>query len=164
MTQGLGLHVERVMASDPRPPSTFITLWKVGWINSIVIYLCLFFVKMSLLWLYRRLFWVARWFQIGWFIALGYALAILITAFFAAVFQCTPISFAWNRMYLLTHIPAPFEVKGSCIDEDYATWAAALSLSSDLLIWILPVVAVLKLQMTVRRKVELCALLSLGLA
>ena len=66
-------------------------------------------------------------------------------------------------MYILTHIPAPFEVHGTCISFDYATWNAALSLSSDVAIWALPVVAVWKLQTTVQRKVELCILLSLGL-
>ena len=162
MTRGLGLHIDRVMASDPRPPSAFITLWKVGWVNSISIYLCLFCTKMSLLWLYRRLFWIARWFRLGWYLNLTYATALTICAFLTAVFQCTPVSFAWNRMYPLTHTPAPFPVSGHCIHSRYATYLAAFSLGSDVGIWLLPVIAVLKLQMTAKRKIELCLLLSLG--
>ena len=65
MSKGLGLHITRVMASDPRPPGIFITLWKVGFTNSLCIYLALFCIKMSLLWLYRRLFWIARWCKSG---------------------------------------------------------------------------------------------------
>ncbi|KAL9089726.1 MAG: hypothetical protein Q9159_002373 [Coniocarpon cinnabarinum] len=164
MTKGLGLHIDRVMASDPRPPHSFIALWIVGFVNSICIYLCLFCVKMSLLWLYRRLFWIAQWFRIGWYAALAFAIALVIPSVLAAIFQCTPVSYAWERMYLLTHIPPPHNrhISGTCIDSKYATYLASFSVLADVTIWALPFVAILKLQMNRRRKIELCGLLSLG--
>ena len=163
MSKGLGLHIDRVMASDKHPPSTLIALWKVGWVNSLCIYLCLGCIKISLLCLYKRLFWIARWFRIAWYFNLGWAILTTVVAFFVAVFQCTPVSFAWNRIYVWTQSPAPFLVHGHCVSNYNITALAALSLSSDILIWILPISSILKLQMGARRKAELCILLSLGL-
>lgn len=66
-------------------------------------------------------------------------------------------------MYLLTHIPAPFRVEGTCIDQYFVTAAASLSLASDVGIWLLPMITIFQLQMTTRRKIEMGLLLSLGL-
>lgn len=117
---------------------------------------------MSLLLLYKRVFWVARWFRIAWWANVVYSTCWLIEALFTGIFRCVPVSYAWNRMYLWMHIPAPFPVEGSCISEYFVTVNAALSLASDVGIWALPMAALIGLQVSKKRKIALAALLSLG--
>ena len=88
----------------------------------------------------------------------------VVAAFFTGLFQCSPISFTWNRIYLWMHLPQPFPIHGSCISQNFVIYLTALSLVSDVGIWLMPMVALFKLKMSARKKFELSLVLSLGAA
>lgn len=137
---------------------------QVGYTNSIITFALLFIIKLSLLGLYRRIFWVARWFRLAWWFNLAFVSASTIGFMFTAIFQCQPISYTWNRIYLWMHIQPPFPVEGSCISSNFVIINSSISLASDIFVWMMPMATLFKLKMSTRKKVELGGILSLGAA
>ena len=83
--------------------------------------------KMSILMLYLRIF-IQRWFRITCYVLLVIITSYMVAAFFASVFQCTPVARAWNKA-----------IPGSCINITTNWYAnAGFSIATDIIILTLP--------------------------
>lgn len=117
-----------------------------------------FFIKMSILLLYRRLFSnINRAFVIGLRATMVYVTAWSVATVMVCIFACTPISLFWTR---LLPIPPP----GVCIDVPAATVGLnVLNTVGDIATLLLPGLAMWKLRMTIGRKVAVAAIFMIGL-
>lgn len=103
--------------------------------------------------LYRRIFEKPRSRIVIWAVLVA-CIAWLVSIFFSSIFQCYPVSKAWDA----THM-AP----GSCIDQlSFFIASAATDLLTDVMILSLPVPMVFKLQMPLRRKLAVSGMFLLG--
>lgn len=165
-TNGLGLHIYRVLIEDTNPPQNAIALFKALYLNAVLTGPCFLAIKISLLWFYRRTFLVhQRWLLIAWWINVVYIILWGIGSTFFYILQCIPPQYYWQRLYALFKIPPPSPVSGQCNSDTAVLVALPLifSLISDFGILLLPVTTVSRLQMGIRRKVGLIALFSVGL-
>jgi hypothetical protein len=72
---------------------------------------------------------------------------------FTIIFQCHPISYAWDR-----------DLKSKCLDYSVASWAnAGINILQDILIALLPVPELRVLQLSTRKKFGVYAMFGLGL-
>ncbi|KAK2739487.1 hypothetical protein FQN55_009452 [Onygenales sp. PD_40] len=108
--------------------------------------------KISMLFLYLRIFVDKRFRQVCW--AIVYiVLAYTVGSSVATIFQCTPIRRAWNR-----------NVPGTCINLAISWYSnAAFSISSDLAILILPMPVIKSLRLPQRAKIGLMTIFALGI-
>lgn len=68
------------------------------------------------------------------------------------IFQCQPISYFWNR-----------DIRGTCIDVNALAYAnSGASMGQDVLIVCLPIPIVVKLQMSLQKKVGVAIMFALG--
>ena len=108
--------------------------------------------KASLLLLYLRIF-TSPWFRRGaWTVmavVIGYGFATTV----ASIFQCTPVSKAWNK-----------SLPGTCISAG-ATWyaTAGLALITDIAIIVLPLWEIAQLKMKKAQKAGLMFIFGLGI-
>ena len=112
-------------------------------------------VRVSILSLLRRIF-TTKLFRMITTLLSTLCLAWGIAIIFANVFQCTPLSDAFDPSIVMS-------MSSRCINLQamyYGTLATALSL--DLVILILPLYPIWRLQLPHRQKYELMAMLSLG--
>lgn len=80
----------------------------------------------------------------------GFAYIIVVT------FQCLPVSYSWTRW--------DGEHSGTCINVNTATWAAsAINIFIDLTIIILPMPMLIRMNLSLRKKVQVVAMFSVGL-
>jgi hypothetical protein len=109
-----------------------------------IIYCVLMYtLKMSILISYNRVFGVAGW--VGWAIKgmFGLCTVWFITALFMFCFQCRPIEAAWK----------PLEVQGECINLIGFIWGMSITnFVLDWMILFLPILPVLRLQMSALQK------------
>ncbi|PYI04564.1 hypothetical protein BO78DRAFT_471214 [Aspergillus sclerotiicarbonarius CBS 121057] len=107
-------------------------------------------VKLSLLFLYRRVFERSK------FLRLVYGMMGLIVIFgivmtFMAIFNCTPISAFWTK-------------RGTCFDFAlFALGYAVVNIITDLAIWLMPIPIIWKIQMPMHQKIALSLIFALGL-
>lgn len=107
--------------------------------------------KMSILMLYLRIF-IQRWFRITCYVLLVIITSYMVGAFFASVFQCTPVARAWNKA-----------IPGSCIDITTNWYAnAGFSIATDIIILTLPMYPLYKSKMILKRKIALMIVFALG--
>lgn len=105
-------------------------------------------VKLSLLFLYRRIFQYTRflWFVYGMMVIISIWCTINL---FLVIFFCTPISALWTG-------------KGKCLDLDPYSYAV-INVLTTLVVWAMPIQRVWKLQLPKRQKVALSLIFALGL-
>lgn len=119
----------------------------------------LLFTKVSILLLYLRIFpshIVSPWFRLSVLILIALMFAYGISMWFAIVFTCTPIDYAWHNW--------KGEGNGTCIDTLALIYScAALNIVLDLLVFALPIPQVWQLQLNKRAKVGVCATFLVGL-
>ena len=110
------------------------------------------FVKLAFLCLYHRVFEARKYRRfIGCFIAYVAAGSFAFTV--VSIFQCTPISYNWNK-----------KQKGHCINPTAFWYAHAVwHVTSDFAIFIMPVPIISKLNMHKSRRLVLIAVFALGL-
>ncbi|KAI9838759.1 MAG: hypothetical protein M1838_004530, partial [Thelocarpon superellum] len=113
--------------------------------------LCLYFVKLSLLVFYKQIF-PSRGFRIAWYIVVAFNTLVTLTALLVAIFQCRPISGFWDKSF-----------ESTCIDS-YAFLLAegALTITSDVIVLIMPMPMVWRLQISSRQKLALTGIFVLG--
>lgn len=118
-----------------------------------------FFIKMSILLLYRRIFAkINRAFVIGLRATMIYVTAWSVATVLVCIFQCTPISFFWKQVL---PIPPP---EGICIDIVQTTVSLnALNTVGDIATLLLPTLALWHLQMSTGRKVAVAGIFMVGL-
>lgn len=84
---------------------------------------------------------------------MAFVLALAVSVFFADLFQCTPISFFWNKSIL----------DGTCIDVVTFYFATAgISTFTDLWILIMPMPMVWGLHLPLRQRIIIMVLFALG--
>ncbi|KDN68214.1 putative CFEM domain-containing protein [Colletotrichum sublineola] len=107
--------------------------------------------KVSICAMYLRIF-VTRWtriFVIGLIVSL---VAQHFLFFFMVLFQCTPIQYVWDK-----------SIPGSCLNVTALGYSgAALTITYDCILIVLPLPQLLKLHVDVRKKLVLILLLALG--
>ncbi|TKX22096.1 hypothetical protein C1H76_5729 [Elsinoe australis] len=146
---GFGKHI-----ADLEPPVIRQTL-KYFFISQVVYKMSISFTKLSILLFYRRLFYIHARFRMACNILMAVVVGWIFAAFFATVFQCTPVAFAYDKKV--------GGGKGHCINLT-ASWYsnAVFNITSDFVITLLPMPVISSLQMRTREKVMLCALFALG--
>ncbi|KAL8820590.1 MAG: hypothetical protein Q9191_007482 [Dirinaria sp. TL-2023a] len=123
------------------------------------------FIKLSLLFLYRRLFLVhQKWLRIAWWANLIY---ILLWAFGATgfyLFQCWPVQWYWLRYYQKFQTDPPYHRTGQCnaTTVQHVALPLVFGLISDVAMLCLPITAILKLQVSTKKKLGLAAIFGVG--
>jgi hypothetical protein len=164
LTVGLGEHVQNVSKPDLKkfnivsaalPTQTKLTLTRA---QSLFILQrgnppCLLCVKSSILVLYVRLFRTQTFKRVAigvWIFTAAWA----VSAFMSNLFQCTPVSYFWNKAQ-----------PGHCIPNALITIGmtnGVLSFVGDLVILCMPLPMIWKLQIDKRKKIALSAMFLLG--
>ena len=123
-------------------------------------------IKLSLLFFYRRLFLVnQKWLRIAWWMNLVYILMWVFGATGFYLFQCWPVEWYWTRYYARYHARPPGELKGQCnaTTVQHVALPPIFGLLSDIGILLLPIAAILRLQISKARRLGLAAIFSIGI-
>ena len=145
-----------LMVSTCSPPHVHIlTPPQYYFFGELFYFLAITMFKISLLCFILRIF-PARHLKIGAYIGLALSLAYGIAFFFATLFQCSPVSMAWNFW--------DEETPGRCNDIKMQAWvSAAVNIVIDVYILVLPLHEVWKLKMNMTKKFMLLFMFSLGI-
>ncbi|KAJ5891764.1 uncharacterized protein N7473_007992 [Penicillium subrubescens] len=144
-TYGFGQHIANLTR-----PNRKITL-KLFFVSQAFYKLTMNTTKMSILMLYLRIF-IQRWFRITCHTLLVIIASYMVAAFFASVFQCTPVPRAWDKT-----------IAGSCIDITTNWYAnAGFSIATDIIILALPMYPIYKSKTPLKRKIALMIVFALG--
>ena len=143
---GYGEHIWNV------DPKNLTELMQWFYVEELLYILTNGLIKISMLIFYYRLFPSHR-FRIWCKVMLAFCGATTITFAFATIFQCTPLSFSWDK-----------NIQGGyCINFVAASWAhGGVNSLQDLAILIMPIPLIWKLQMTRTKKAGLSAIFGLG--
>jgi len=110
-------------------------------------------VKLSILALYLNIFTVSKRFTLFCWLNIGLTIGIVIPFVTVAIFQCRPISNTFDI--------AP--KGGYCLNLNAATWShSALNVFTDVVIVVMPMMEVMALQMSWRKKLGVCFVFLLG--
>ncbi|KAJ5956964.1 hypothetical protein N7501_011243 [Penicillium viridicatum] len=144
-TYGFGQHIANITT-----PHRLMTM-KLFFVSQAFYKLTMNMTKMSILMLYLRIF-IQRWFRITCYVLLVIITSYMVGAFFASVFQCTPVARAWNKA-----------IPGSCIDITTNWYAnAGFSIATDIIILTLPMYPLYKSKIILKRKIALMIVFALG--
>ncbi len=107
--------------------------------------------KVSVILLYLRIF-VSTSFRLAAFAVLFIVVGYGIGGIAATIWQCVPIEGAWIK-----------SVAATCINSD-VFWVAYASLNivTDVMVLALPIIPIMKLQLSLRDRVMLCGVFTLG--
>ncbi|KAJ6167640.1 hypothetical protein N7497_000483 [Penicillium chrysogenum] len=142
---GFGQHIANLTA-----PNKLMTL-KLFFVSQAFYKLTMNMTKMSILLLYLRIF-IQRWFRITCYVLLVIIAFYMVAAFFASIFQCTPVARAWNKT-----------IPGSCINITTNWYAnAGFSIATDIIILTLPMYPLYKSKIVLKRKIALMGVFALG--
>lgn len=112
--------------------------------------------KISILFLYVRVFGVWKTFRIACWTMMGIVFAFTISSVVTSIFQCSPVRFAFDKTANGGH--------GSCIDLTKFWYAnAGFNIGSDAIIIALPILPVKNLNIPTRSKVALCGVFAVGI-
>lgn len=110
--------------------------------------------KTSLILLYYRIFGLVRWFRYVLILAEAIVACYFLACFFAAVFECNPVSYYWDKS-----IPG-----GSCIKgTQFYRWNGVANLLIDLMILSITFPMVWGLSISLRQKATLSGVFALGM-
>ncbi|RDW57104.1 hypothetical protein BP6252_13850 [Coleophoma cylindrospora] len=111
--------------------------------------------KISIVIFYLRIFPSPK-FRVTCYIVIMWCVVNMVLIELLILFQCTPISFNWDGW--------KGESKGKCLDLSALTYAAAgANLAQDLTILLLPLPLLLKLQVSMKKKLGVFFMFSLGI-
>ncbi|KAF2730862.1 hypothetical protein EJ04DRAFT_444146 [Polyplosphaeria fusca] len=162
---GLGLHSWRINAEDPNYPRNLSNAFRHVWITMVFTPSTFTWIKLTLLFFYRRLFLVSqKWLQIAWWANLVYVVLWLIGATGFYLFQCWPVQWYFMRYYSRYHREPPYPITGQCNATNVTNVSRPLifGLISDAAILLLPVFSISQLQMSLTKKVGLIGVFSVG--
>ena len=145
---GFGLHYWNI------PPDHGVQLLKLLYVCQLMYVLVQVFAKVAILSLYYRLFGIqSKWFR--WFVRGSIAFMFVhgVIYFLLVMFQCVPIEAVWNKL-----------IDGKCLEVNYgiALSGACMSIAEDVIILVLPIPQLWKLQMSLKKKIGIMLLLSVG--
>lgn len=112
-----------------------------------------FFVKISFLLMFLRIFGSSRTFKWATYAIAFFVFGCCFAGFVASIFSCTPIRRYWD----------PVNTPGTCIDLVlFGIVGSSLNILADFLILLLPVRAVWKLKLPTKQKIILLGIFTLG--
>ena len=160
--QGFGLHIWYVTPSKLKSTlqvSIFynityesLTNDKYFWICEMIYIIALSVTKISILLFFSRIF-VSRWFLISVRILIISVILYAITFTLILALQCHPIRAFWDR-----------SLDRNCLNTQAAVYAsAAISIFQDILILLLPIPELISLQVSMRKRVNVMVMFSVGL-
>ncbi|KAI0473125.1 hypothetical protein GGR56DRAFT_600576 [Xylariaceae sp. FL0804] len=155
--RGLGLHQDRLLLEDDGDPrGVFADITLIVWVYAVLNGLCFSTIKLSVLFFYRRLFWVAPWFKVAWWACVAYTATWMVGSTLFYVFQCAPVNYYWNKVYGGTD--------GKCIDS-LASIGTPIILNNlgDLFVLFLPLPSLVHLNMSREKRIRLLVLFAIGL-
>ncbi|KAF2998310.1 hypothetical protein E8E13_007608 [Curvularia kusanoi] len=145
---GLGLDMWNV----PFPNITTTLLY--FWVSEIAYFNTLGFIKLSFLLFFLQIFPEKRFRQTVWCV-IYFQIAAIIAFGFAAVFVCTPVSFAWKQW--------DGEHSGKCINNNALAFThAAHSILVDFITLSLPITQILKLHLGLKKKIGVLLMFGVG--
>lgn len=116
--------------------------------QSLIYCFSMFFIRLTVLLLYHRIFLQRR----AIYITTSAVVGITIGSVFTSIFQCTPIRYSWNK-----------EIEGYCLDSNkHYIGGPMTSFLLDLIILILPLPPIWRLQLSAREKLRLMLILCVG--
>ncbi|KAG9184959.1 hypothetical protein G6011_11789 [Alternaria panax] len=141
---GMGRHIGSI--SDP----DMVKFLRAFWSSLIVYYLSLGLTKGSMLLQYRRIF-PTRSFQIANWLTVAIVIAYTIWTVFSSIFMCVPVRAFWTHE------------KAICLNQ-FAVWFtnAAINITTDFAIIILPIPVIQKLNLGKRQKIGLISIFAIG--
>ncbi|KAK4215225.1 hypothetical protein QBC37DRAFT_439622 [Rhypophila decipiens] len=142
---GFGQHFANIS------PSNKLMTLKLFYIAQAFYKLTINLTKISILFLYLRIF-VKKWFRATCLTLLALVIGYMVATFAASVWQCTPISRAWDK-----------SVSGTCISIT-ANWYAnaGFSISTDFVILALPMYPIYTSMLPLGQKIALMVVFALG--
>ncbi|KAL1859228.1 hypothetical protein Plec18170_002344 [Paecilomyces lecythidis] len=146
VVSGYGRHLSDLTVTQKRKAFEWF------YIAQVFYKLVLGFTKISIVWLYLRIF-ITRSFQITGRIFLALITIWAIGTILATILQCIPIQASWDKS-----IENP-----RCINKDDFWYAfAATNTITDFAIFVLPIYPAMKLQLNKREKIGLLAVFAMG--
>jgi hypothetical protein len=113
------------------------------------------FCKVSILLFYLRIF-PSRNFKITSYTILGVVIISTVIVEFLTLFQCTPVSYNWEGW--------KESGSGKCTDPNSQTYASSsVNIALDFIILLLPIPWLLKLQVSLRYKLNVILMFSIGI-
>ena len=121
--------------------------------GSILYNAAMLFVKLSFLYLYKRIFADARGFFLPWWLVLIVVIGYSVAGMFTSLLTCIPIAMAWDLTI----------TNGVCINKAAFYIAnACLNVVTDLAILALPIRPIWRTSFSRRQKIMLCLLFGTG--
>ena len=114
--------------------------------------------KISILLLYLRIFpsTVSTWFRYSCFAMIGINTAYMVAFWFSILFECDPIGHVWKVW--------DGEHQGTCVDTQSLIYASSgCNILLDLMVFFLPFPKLVRLEVSVRRKIGVCLTFAVGL-
>ena len=133
------------------------------WITMVLQGPTLSFIKLSLLFLYRRLFLVhQKWLRIAWWANLIYIILWFFGSTGFYMFQCLPVGWYWKRYY--RKFDPTYTAEGQCNATKVENVAIPLifGLISDVALLCLPIFAILGLRISTSKKLGLAGVFGIG--
>ncbi|KAI4262058.1 MAG: hypothetical protein L6R42_002758 [Xanthoria sp. 1 TBL-2021] len=160
-TNGVGKHIVRVTATDSDKPRKMI---RSGYVIGLLQGPCLGLVKVSILLFYRRIFTMhRRTFKIAFYVLGTYSLLLTIATLVVFILQCLPVTFFWNRAYLLEKVKPPYPLQGHCLPQQlHVVTILIANTISDVAVLVLPGIGLWNLRLPRGKKVGLFGVFSLG--
>lgn len=144
-SMGFGLHVWNVN------PANAIPLLQIYWVSQQLYALVQLTIQISILALYARVF-PTRWFRIA--VRVGITTFIVQDAIYIAmvIFRCSPMDAIWD-----------VRVTGRCLDLNRIGFSGAiLHIVEHFILLVLPLYELWKLNLSRRKKIQLCLVFTLG--
>ena len=125
----------------------------------------LLFSKLSILFFFRHIFTTRkRPFHIALIVVGTYSILVGIGSTIELAVQCLPVSYFWERAYIITGITPPHPVTGWCMPEDvHIVIPLIANLVSDLFMLALPAIGLWGLQIQKTKKMGVFLAFSVGL-
>ncbi|KAL4899585.1 hypothetical protein BDW74DRAFT_171395 [Aspergillus multicolor] len=148
-SHGLGKNIWTVPFAD------ISATMKLFFIEEVLYTTCTALVKISMLFLYLRLF-PNVLLRKAIFTSLAITALWALGSFFAQVFSCKPISFYWNQW--------DGEHEGRCSSHNALLLAhSIINIVLDILVIVLPMPVLVRLQMSIEKRVGMCLMFAVGL-
>ncbi|KAF1934748.1 hypothetical protein EJ02DRAFT_167359 [Clathrospora elynae] len=154
LSLGLGRHAQAF------PIENLFIFFKTIYFYSILIISAYSFIKLSIGFFLLRLADRTRWrpFLIGMLCFIG---VFTIASTFAIIFQCSPVAAGWD--FTLRPPIGTAKCYDSDIFKNIGVFNSSVNIATDLLFALIPIPMVWKLQVTLRTRIGLALILSLGL-
>ena len=136
------------------PPENITTFLRYFFVMEVLYFFILMLLKLTLLFFFLRIFPARKMRHIIW-ATITFTLLWGMACIIAAIFQCNPISFSWDRW--------DGEHKGQCVDINALGWSnAAISIVLDVWMLALPLYQVFQLKLSWKKKISVTLMFCVG--